>query len=214
VLSAVDGAAGIATLQAESVDLVLLDLMLTKIDALAMCRWARAHEEAVYRPIIMLTALNRPAERQAGFAAGADDYIGKPFDIDDLLARVQAWLRTRERLSACHARVVQQQATLQGVERQAAEATLRGVRLTAREVAHRLNNELTLGVGLLSLLRDRSDCPDDLRDLVDEAAAALGRATADIERLQQVARVETRDTPMGPSLDLERSSHPDVERPS
>src|SRR5262249_13831056 len=56
-----------------------------------------------YLPIIMLTALQNPEQRHAGFEAGADDYVTKPFDPEELLDRVQVWLQTRQRLKVLHA---------------------------------------------------------------------------------------------------------------
>jgi two-component system OmpR family response regulator len=72
------------------IDLVLLDLMLPGEDGLALCRRLRASSGP---PIIMLTALSEPTDRVVGLELGADDYICKPFDLRELLARVRAVLR-------------------------------------------------------------------------------------------------------------------------
>ena len=79
VESAADGPAGLARVAAGGVGLALLDMVLPAVDGLALCRQVRAREGDVYLPIIMLTALDDEANRQAGFAAGADDYVTKPF---------------------------------------------------------------------------------------------------------------------------------------
>jgi two-component system OmpR family response regulator len=71
-------------------DLILLDVMLPDEDGLAFCRRIRA---ASHLPVIMLTALGQGPHRVAGLDSGADDYIAKPFDPDDLLARIRAVLR-------------------------------------------------------------------------------------------------------------------------
>jgi PAS domain S-box-containing protein len=106
-----NGHAALAHVEAGSVDLVLLDLMLPDINGLELCRRLRAHENGAYLPIIMLTALNSDASQHAGFAAGADDYISKPFDAAELLDRVQVWLRTRRRLKQ-QQQVLMRQASL------------------------------------------------------------------------------------------------------
>jgi DNA-binding response OmpR family regulator len=100
VAEAPDGPAALARIGARGVDLVLLDLMLPGMDGREVCRQVRATARGLYLPIIMVTALGADEDRHAGFAAGADDYVAKPFKIDDMLDRVGVWLRMRERLRA------------------------------------------------------------------------------------------------------------------
>ena len=85
-------------------------------------------------------------------------------------------------------------------------ARLEGVRLTAREISHLLNNDLQLPLILLSLLQRRSDLPGDARACVDRAVDSLSEAAEHVQQLQQVVRVETKATPTGPALDLDRST--------
>ncbi len=84
-------AEGLARLAREPFDLVLLDLMLPDADGLDVCRRLRAAGSVV--PVIMLTAKGDPTDRVVGLELGADDYLGKPFDPRELLARVRAVLR-------------------------------------------------------------------------------------------------------------------------
>jgi DNA-binding response OmpR family regulator len=98
VAEAPDGQAALARLDAGPVDLLLLDMMLPDLNGLEICRQVRATGRALYLPIIMITALAGDEERHTGFAAGADDYVTKPFHIPDVLDRVSVWLRMRERL--------------------------------------------------------------------------------------------------------------------
>jgi DNA-binding response OmpR family regulator len=86
-----DGAAADAALVAERYDLVLLDLGLPKADGLSVLRSLRARRDAV--PVLIATARDAVGDRVAGLDAGADDYIVKPYDTDELLARVRALLR-------------------------------------------------------------------------------------------------------------------------
>jgi two-component system OmpR family response regulator len=86
-----DGDAADAALVAEQYDLVLLDLGLPKADGLQVLRSLRGRRDAV--PVLVATARDAIGDRVAGLDAGADDYIVKPYDTDELLARVRALLR-------------------------------------------------------------------------------------------------------------------------
>lgn len=78
-------------LDVQDYDLVLLDITLPDGSGLDLLRSVRQNGKAM--PILMLTALDAPAQRVEGLMAGADDYIGKPFDLDELLARCHAAIR-------------------------------------------------------------------------------------------------------------------------
>jgi two-component system response regulator MprA len=91
VQSAVDGHAGLAQATSWGPDVVLLDVNLPGLDGLAVARRLRQSGGRV--PILCLTARHEIADRVAGLDAGADDYLVKPFELDELLARVRALLR-------------------------------------------------------------------------------------------------------------------------
>ena len=74
-------------------DLIILDLLLPRIDGLEVCRRVRRHSSV---PIIMLTAKDAVPDRITGLDTGANDYLSKPFSIDELLARIRVQLRERE----------------------------------------------------------------------------------------------------------------------
>jgi two-component system OmpR family response regulator len=90
VTIAADGAAMFAALDEHAIDLVILDLMLRGDDGLELCRRLRATSHV---PVIMLTAMADHMDRIVGLEVGADDYLTKPFDQRELLARVKAVLR-------------------------------------------------------------------------------------------------------------------------
>lgn len=93
-----EGRAGLARLRepAHGVDLVLLDLMLPDMDGLDVCRQIRSLPSVVARtPVVMLTAKGDPMDRVVGLELGADDYLPKPFEPRELLARIRAVLRRR-----------------------------------------------------------------------------------------------------------------------
>jgi two-component system response regulator QseB len=86
-----DGAAARTALSTETFDLVLLDLGLPKLDGLQVLKWLRGTGSKV--PVLILTARDSVNDRIKGLDAGADDYLVKPFDFDELAARVRAVLR-------------------------------------------------------------------------------------------------------------------------
>lgn len=90
---AVDGAALRATFAARAADLVVLDLTLPDADGLDLARWLRS--DGGGPGIVVLTALGEAIDRVAGLEAGADDYLAKPFEPEELVARVEAVLRRR-----------------------------------------------------------------------------------------------------------------------
>ena len=88
-----DGERGLAALRRGRFDVVVLDLMLPGIDGLEVCRRLRAAPESAALPILMLTARGEDVDKIVGLELGADDYLAKPFNPRELLARVRAVLR-------------------------------------------------------------------------------------------------------------------------
>lgn len=101
VLSASDGPQGLQSYLTERPDLVVLDLRLPGMDGLEVCRRIR-QQSAV--PIIMLSAQGESSDRILGLELGADDYLGKPFDPKELIARVRAQIRGRGLSQSVHHR--------------------------------------------------------------------------------------------------------------
>src|SRR5690349_11062143 len=92
IIHAENGTRGLALHGREPVDVVILDLMLPDIEGLDICRQIRARSDS---PILMLTARGDPMDRVVGLELGADDYLPKPFEPRELLARLRAILRRR-----------------------------------------------------------------------------------------------------------------------
>lgn len=86
-----DGGAALEAVRRQPPDAVLLDVMMPVLDGLTVCRVLRAERNRV--PVLMLTARTETGDRVAGLDAGADDYLPKPYALEELLARVRALLR-------------------------------------------------------------------------------------------------------------------------
>jgi DNA-binding response OmpR family regulator len=93
VATAGDGPRGLVALRKSRPDVVLLDLMLPGMDGLDVCRKIRATAEWSGLPVIMLTAKGEDIDKVVGLEVGADDYLAKPFNPRELLARIRAVLR-------------------------------------------------------------------------------------------------------------------------
>jgi len=90
VLTASDGEEALAIIEAQALDLVLLDVMMPKMDGFKVCQKVREFSAV---PIIIITARGQDNDKIKGLNLGADDYLTKPFNIDELVARVRAVLR-------------------------------------------------------------------------------------------------------------------------
>ena len=90
VVTAADGGKGVELFRSVRPDLVLLDLMLPVLDGWGVCRAIRQTDQT---PVIMLTAKGETVDKVAGLKMGADDYITKPFEMKEVLARIEAVLR-------------------------------------------------------------------------------------------------------------------------
>lgn len=98
VSQAEDGIKGQALAMQLLPDLIMLDLMLPKVNGFTVCQRLRRNERTAEIPILMLTALSQTQNKVDGFNAGADDYLTKPFEVEELLARVRALLRRTNRI--------------------------------------------------------------------------------------------------------------------
>jgi two-component system, OmpR family, response regulator len=128
---AVDGSSGLRLATSEGYDLIILDRMLPEMDGLDICRAVRAHNSNV--PVLILTARGTVEDRVAGLDAGADDYLVKPFAMQELLARVRALLR-RGRAPESDGRLSVADLTLDLVRHEARRGN-QVIELTAKEFA-------------------------------------------------------------------------------
>jgi two-component system, OmpR family, response regulator RpaA len=98
VTQVTDGIKGQALAVQMVPDLIMLDLMLPKVDGFTICQRLRRDERTANVLVLMLTALGQTQDKVEGFNAGADDYLTKPFELEEMLARVRALLRRTDRI--------------------------------------------------------------------------------------------------------------------
>ena len=91
VILTADGSEALTALDGKRVDLIILDVLMPYVNGLSVCRTLRSRGDRT--PVLMLTARHEVGDRVAGLDAGADDYLTKPFALDELLARIRALLR-------------------------------------------------------------------------------------------------------------------------
>lgn len=127
---AVTGEQAIELATSDAFDVMILDVRLPDVDGLEVCRTVRASGNRV--PILMLTALDGVEQRIAGLDAGADDYLTKPFDFGELLARLRAL--SRRRLDSLQQMLTVGDLTID-TERRSASRAGREIELTAKEFA-------------------------------------------------------------------------------
>lgn len=97
VSSSYDGASALKMVQQEHFDLMILDVMLPEIDGITVCETIRLKDSTL--PILILSAKNSSADRVLGLKKGADDYLTKPFNLEELLLRVHKLIRKSEQMS-------------------------------------------------------------------------------------------------------------------
>ena len=126
------GEVALAMLQDQDVDVIILDLMLPGVSGQEVCRKLRARRN--FTPILMLSALDSADERVEGLQIGADDYLTKPFDFDELVARIQALTRRANQYQGAPEKgLLEHDGITLNIKSQAVQADGKLVELTFRE---------------------------------------------------------------------------------
>jgi CheY-like chemotaxis protein len=92
LLTARDGQDAVETAMAERPDIIFMDVLMPRVDGFAACQELRAHESTRDIPIIMVTTRSEPQNVQRGFESGCSDYITKPFNVNELLDKLERYL--------------------------------------------------------------------------------------------------------------------------
>jgi len=161
-------------------DLILLDVMMPEMDGIETCERLKKNPETNAIPIIFITARSSKEGKLEGLNVGAVDYITKPIDLDETLARVKTQLRLQE----IHRENMDLQKRLGESRRSAA------VGAVTQGVAHNLNNLLGVAVGYLDLLKTSADNPEMVRRSVALIDNAVDRMIDIIRQLSTIATIE------------------------
>jgi two-component system KDP operon response regulator KdpE len=150
VLSAADGQAALQLAELEQPDLIILDLMLPGLDGYEVCRRIREYSAV---PVLMLTARSNEIDLVRGFDVGADDYLVKPFAINELLVRVRAILKR----SKFAQEIVQHPAMVVGdmrIDFARRQVTVRGEQVELTPIEYKLLSTLALNANQVMLHQD------------------------------------------------------------
>lgn len=186
VLTAENGRECLARVAERIPDLILLDVMMPDMDGFEVCRELQRKEETRSIPVIFITAETRKEGKLQGLESGAVDYITKPIDLDETLARVQTQLR----FQAINKENVELQTRLGEARRTAAIGAI------TQGIAHNLNNLLGVVVGYIDLTKTNLNNPEAARRNIDRIENAVNRM---VEIIKQLTSVSTRSRPpLGP----------------
>jgi two-component system copper resistance phosphate regulon response regulator CusR len=198
------GTQALALATANDYDAIILDIMLPGKDGIAVCRAAR--EKGSRAPILMLTALDGVDQRIAGLDAGADDYLTKPFDFGELLARLRAL--TRRRGEVQDATLVVGDLTIDTLKHTVRRGR-RDIALTAKEFTLLLHLARNAGrvVGRAELVAHVWDDTTTYSNIIDVYASRLRR------KIDEGHAAQLFHTIRGTGFMLDASASPRAERP-
>ncbi len=182
VITAGSGAEALDRVAELKPDLILLDVMMPEMDGVEVCRRLKDMPGTEDIPVIFITARDSRENKLEGLNAGAADYITKPIDLDETLARVNTQLRIRD----SHRRNLDLQHRLADARQAAAVGAI------TQGIAHNLNNLLGVVVGYIDLLKNAADNPDLVRrssGLIDKAVKRM------VKIVQQLSTIATDERP-------------------
>src|SRR4051812_36331872 len=176
IATAYNGIEALDLVKKEKPDLILLDVMMPDMDGIEVCERLQASEDTRGIPVIFITARTTKASKLEGLNVGAVDYITKPIDLDETLARVQTQLR----FVAINRQMVDLQRRL---EESRKAATIGAV---TQGIAHNLNNLLGVVIGYLDLVKAYYDKPEQVRKNAQHVEDAVQRIVVIIKQLSSL----------------------------
>jgi len=181
VAAAYSGQEALDLVALDKPDLILLDVMMPEMDGIQVCQRLQASEDTRSIPVIFVTARSSKEGKLEGLGVGAVDYITKPIDLDETLARVQTQLR----FAAINREIIDLQRRLTEARR---AATIGAV---TQGIAHNLNNLLGVVIGYLDLIKTYHDKPELVKKNVQNVEDAVNRIVSIVRQLSSLV-VKTR----------------------
>ena len=173
VIAAYTGSEALEVVIKDKPDLILLDVMMPDMDGMEVCQRLQELEETRSIPVIFITARSSKESKLEGLAVGAVDYITKPIDLDETLARVQTQLR----FVAINREIIDLQRRLTESRR---AATIGAV---TQGIAHNLNNLLGVVLGYLDLIKSNYNKPESVKKNAENVENAVQRIASIIKQL-------------------------------
>jgi len=187
VRSAPNGERALATVRKERPDLILLDILMPGIDGYEVCRQLKADDYLKQIPVIFISALNEAFDKVSAFSAGGVDYVTKPFQVEEVLARVETHLSIedmRKRLEAQNRQLQEQNSELEAF---------------AHTVAHDLKNPLSIVLGALELIHTAGEpLSKDSAKMLSISLNASYKMDSIIQELLLLASVRKEDIALEP----------------
>lgn len=173
VIPAYSGQDALDLVQREAPELILLDVMMPDMDGIEVCQRLQADGRHKNIPVIFITARTSKEGRLAGLGVGAVDYITKPIDLDETIARVHTQLRVVK----INREMIDLQRRLEEARRAASIGAI------TQGIAHNLNNLLGIVLGYLDLIKAQANKPDSVRANAENLEAAVQRIVDIIRQL-------------------------------
>jgi CheY-like chemotaxis protein len=173
VIAAYNGLEALDQVSREMPDLILLDVMMPDMDGIEVCQRLQANESTRGIPVIFITARTNKESKLEGLGVGAVDYITKPIDLDETMARVQTQLR----VVAINRQLID---LTRRLEESRKAATIGAV---TQGIAHNLNNLLGVVIGYLDLVKAYYDKPEQVRKNAQHVEDAVQRIVTIIKQL-------------------------------
>jgi CheY-like chemotaxis protein len=176
VVAAYNGLEALDLVAKDKPDLILLDVMMPDMDGIEVCQRLQSNEETRPIPVIFITARTSKEGKLEGLGVGAVDYITKPIDLDETLARVQTQLR--------FVAINREMADLQ--RRLAESRRIATIGAVTQGIAHNLNNLLGIVIGYLDLVKAYYDKPEQVKKNAAHVEEAVQRIVAIIKQLSSL----------------------------
>lgn len=187
-VTASDGAGALAALARESVDIIILDVMMPQMDGYEVCRRIKLDERTRDIPVIFLTAKFEMEDKVRGLEVGGHDYLSKPVEQPELLARTKSALRVKQLQDQLKERIQLQQTINQLHQGMLGEHWQKTLGQLAASLAHEINNPLAAALGSAQLLSMDENLDQNVLDRLQIIDRSLQRAGQKLRSLLLIAQ--------------------------